>query len=65
MIILVHKITTKGVAMNKKKIILSSIIVSVVILMGIGTYAFFTADIEGNIKNNNIVQTTGDRKSVV
>ena len=45
--------------MNKKKIILSSIIVSVVILMGIGTYAFFTADIEGNIKNNNIVQTTG------
>ncbi len=45
--------------MNKSKIILSIIIVAITILMGIGTYAFFTADIQGNIENNNIVQKTG------
>lgn len=45
--------------MNKGKMILSLIIIAVVILMGLGTYAFFTADIVGNIENNNIVQKTG------
>ncbi len=32
--------------MRHKKVVLSTIIVAVVLLLGIGTYAFFTATIE-------------------
>ena len=45
--------------MKKKKVVLSIVIVAVVILMGVGTYAFFTADIKGNTQTDNLVQTTG------
>ena len=45
--------------MNKKKVVLSTIIVAVISVLGIITYAFFTADIDGNTQTNNIVQTTG------
>ena len=45
--------------MNKKKVVLATIIVAVISVLGLITYAFFTADIDGNKQANNIVQTTG------
>ena len=46
--------------MNKKRrVVLTSILIVMIILMSIGTYSFFAADIFGNPTNNNLVQTTG------
>ena len=44
---------------KKRKNILLILLISIVILMGIGTYAFFTAEIEGNVENDNVVLTSG------
>ncbi len=44
---------------SKIRITLSLIFISIVLLMGIGTYSFFTADIIGNIEDDQFIKYTG------
>ena len=44
---------------KRRRVLLLTLLITIIMLMGLGTYAFFTADIDGNTQTNNIVQTTG------
>ena len=47
---------------SRRKVVLLTILTLIILLMGIGTYSFFTADLSGNPDNKNIVQTIGTLK---
>ena len=44
---------------SRRKIVLKVLLIAIILLMSLGTYSFFVADIKGNSLNTNIVQTTG------
>ena len=44
---------------KRRRIVLKTLLVSIIVLMFVGTYSFFTADLSGNIFGNNLVQKTG------
>ena len=44
---------------KRRRVVLKLLLISIVLLMSLGTFSFFTADILGNSSSDNIVQTTG------
>ncbi len=48
--------------MKRNNFLLLTILLSALVILGIGTYAYFTADIVGNVDEDNIIQSTGTLK---